>query len=119
MVNLMKLDTQITLLLQDPVVYYEYYYNHYRNTAELLTRMENGGCQHDHLIDLRIALADSMGRFSIARGVLADVPETVLINYWRVLSEKKSIIDGNIDRLEDFEMYANMISEKCRKNKCY
>lgn len=111
----MKVNNQIAFILQDPTVYYEYYYNHYKNTENLLRRMEQGGCQHDHLVDIRIALADSLGKYSIARGVLAGVPETVLIKYWTELFTKKEQINGEIDRLEAYEDYANMISENCRK----
>ena len=111
----MKLNSQIKAVFIDPIVYYEYYYNKYTVTNDLFEKMIANGYNINELIDIRAALSECAGRFSIARGVLADIPEMVLTEYWNGIDRLKTGIGYDLDKLIAFEKYVDVISEKCRR----
>lgn len=111
----MILNNQIALLLQDPIVYYEYYYKHYKDTKTLYDKMIQIGANQDQLIDIRIELAENVGKYSIARGALMKLPEYQLIEYWKEMNSRKKNIGSDLSRLQAFEDFVMMVSEICRK----
>lgn len=112
----MRLDNQMVCVLADPMVYQEYFYQQYKKAKVLYDSAIQVGCEADRLIEMRAMLADYAGKLAITQGVLNNMPENITVSLWNNAQHKKNLINGDLNRLKEFEDYIIRVQKRCSED---